>query len=322
MSDTRAAPFFIVGSPRSGTTLLRFMIDRHPHLFIPAETGFVPFLRTPVEVPLSRKQVSYVLQRVGRLNRTWRNTVADPDAFFDALPTPRLADVVDALYRIRMRRHGGERWGDKTPLYVQYIPFLDRLFPRAQFIHVIRDGRDAVVSALEKWGHDKAYFDPYYLLKHWVNNVNTGRAEGKGLGEDRYLEVRYEDLVADSERLLRRICGFLGERLDPTMLVQTDPISTTASLEITPDGPITATRVKRWVSEMSAFEKKLADDLAGPTLSALGYPLSELGGYTPSEWMLCTYLAAKFAVTSTTRTLGYKAGVLTLNRDARSPRGK
>lgn len=320
MEHAHTAPFFIVGNPRSGTTLLRFMLSSHSRIYIPDETGFVPFLRVRVDAPLTRAQVRAVLDRIGYLNRFWYGMVQDLDAFWGALPEPRLAQVLDRLYRMRIADYGAVRWGDKTPLYVQYIPYLHRLFPDAQFIHVIRDGRDATLSAMRKWSREKPYLDPYYLLKNWVRNVRAGQAARRLVGEDRYLEVRYEALVAHPEAMLRETCAFLQESFEPRMLDQ-------ALLAVTVGGgidhhvevqrPISQAHVGLWVKEMSMFEKKLADYTAGPTLVSLGYPLAAVGAFTSAERVRLGYLAAKFGVNDALRTLLYKLGILTLNRNRR-----
>lgn len=320
MQHAHPAPFFIVGSPRSGTTLLRFMLSTNSRIYVPDETGFLPFLRARVERPLTRAQVQAVLDRIGRLNRFWSGMIHDVDAFFEALPEPRLARVVDALYQMRAAEHGAVRWGDKTPLYVQYLPYLHRLFPEAQFIHVIRDGRDATLSAMEKWSRGKPYLDPYYLLKNWVRNVRAGQAARSTVGIDRYLEVRYEALVTHPEATMRQTCEFLEEPFEPQML---DPTRLAVTVgggldhHVEVQRPITQVHVKRWVTEMTTFEKKLADHLAGPTLAALGYSLAGMDVFTPAERFRLGYLATKFGLNDTMRTLLYKRGILTLNRNRR-----
>ncbi|MEA3377466.1 MAG: sulfotransferase [Chloroflexota bacterium] len=182
-------PFFIVGSPRSGTTLLRFILSSNPRLHVPGETGFLPFLPKDAAGELSPHQVERVLQRIGQLNRNWDEMVEDVTSFTESLRQPTLRHVLEPLYRRKIAPYGARRWGDKTPSYVRYIPTLDQIFPTAQFVHVIRDGRDVTLSALAKWGQERWYMDSYYLLKNWARNVTQGREAGRRLGPDRYLEM-------------------------------------------------------------------------------------------------------------------------------------
>ena len=178
MAQPDIRPFFIIGHPRSGTTLLRFMLSSHPRLHVPDETGFLPFLGVDPRAELDRDGVTAVLRRVGELNRGWAGLVAEVEPFRAALPGATLPFVLDALYRRQMLPMQKPRWGDKTPLYVQYIPQIAAIFPQAQFIHVIRDGRDAALSARAKWGREKRYMDLSYLLRNWVRNVGAGQAAG------------------------------------------------------------------------------------------------------------------------------------------------
>ena len=139
-------PFFIVGNPRSGTTLMRFMLSSHPRIYIPEETGFLVKLSSLAGRRLSRSETKKVVERVGRMNVEWLDIVEDFDAFYDGLAEPRLTCVLDSLYRIRISPYNAQRWGDKGPAYVSHIPALNKIFPDAQFIHMIRDGRDSTVS--------------------------------------------------------------------------------------------------------------------------------------------------------------------------------
>jgi len=313
-------PFFIVGHPRSGTTLLRFMLSSHPRLYIPEETGFIPFLLPPHRhhTPLTQAQTARLLARIARLNTLWENLVDDLPAFYAALPEPSLPHILDALYHRMIAPQGASRWGDKTPLYVQHIPLLADLFPGAQFIHIIRDGRDAALSARKKWGY--AYQDLTYLLHHWVRNVRTGQRDGRALGEDRYLEIRYETLVGEPQTTLEGVCRFLKEDFHPQMLHHTDlaqkvgpgPDNHTETLK-----PVSTASIGRWQREMSHFHQKLAMRIAGDLLNELGYTLPALPAFTSQEHLRYLALEARFRAFDSLRTTLYRLGILTLNRTMR-----
>lgn len=315
-------PFFIVGHPRSGTTLLRFLLSSHPRLYIPEETGFIPFLLEDrdLSAQLTLPQVGQLLERIGSLNHLWRGLVDDVPKFYSSLAEPCLAQMLDALFRQQIEEHGAARWGDKTPLYIRYIPTLDRVFPTAQFVHVIRDGRDAALSAANKWPERRLYMDNYYLLRNWVVNIERGREAQRVLGESRYLEVRYEQLVQDPRQVLERVCTFLGEEfridmLDHTTLARKVGPGPQGHLEV--QQPIATNSVQRWKTEMTAFDRKVADRLAGQILLELGYELADLGPLSVGERLRLLLLSGKFALTSTTRRALYAMGVLTLNRGLR-----
>ncbi|MBN1954000.1 MAG: sulfotransferase [Anaerolineae bacterium] len=322
MSALSETPFFIVGHPRSGTTLLRFLLGSHPRLYIPEETGFIPFLvkRRQLDAELSLAQAQRVVARIGRLNHLWRDMVTDLPAFYAALPRPTLAFVLDDLYRRQIAAHGAVRWGDKTPLYVRYIPTIERIFADAQFIHVIRDGRDAALSALHKWPERRTYMDLYYLLKQWVNNVEAGRAAGQRLGDARYIEVRYEELVQQPLAALERVADFLGERFHPAML---DHTQLAREVGPGPQGhtevqrPISTGSVGRWRSQMTPFERKMAERIAGETLAALGYERPAPGSLNAAERAALLLRGARYWLTNALRSTLYASGILTLNRGMR-----
>src|SRR5437773_11128912 len=145
----------IVGSPRSGTTLLRFMLDSHPELAIPPETGFLK--RRPKRW-WSRKSLREIFFRAV-INYpspvpVWPDFEIPEEAFWEALTeiTPfTIAEGYRAFYRLYAARFGKSRWGDKTPLYCLDLNAIRRVLPEARFIHIIRDGRDAALSLRRMW---------------------------------------------------------------------------------------------------------------------------------------------------------------------------
>ncbi|MFW6116409.1 MAG: sulfotransferase family protein [bacterium] len=312
-------PFFVVGNPRSGTTLLRFILSSHPRIYIPGETGFLPFLLKHVQSELSLPQVRGLLHRIAWLNRGWDDLIEQVPGFYSSLPAPTLRHLIDALYRRKIAPHGAVRWGDKTPSYVRYIPELSAIFPETQFIHLIRDGRDVALSAQAKWGDKHWYMDSYYLLKNWARNVKDGRQAGRQLGPDRYLEIHYEQLVQAPEDTVRRLCGFLNESFHSAMLQHTR----LARQEIAPDGhvevrnPISTASVQRWRDEMSAFQCKLANELAGPVLTEAGYEPSESSPWSTREHIRLFSLAVKYQAIDSMRHVLPSLGIPTLNRDKR-----
>jgi hypothetical protein len=317
-------PIFIVGSPRSGTTLLRFMLSSHPNIYIPDETGFIPHLVKPSHIgdKLHLNEVHSLLDRIGRLNYQWRNLVKDIPSFYRALPSPNLTNVLDALFHRVIADQHAIRWGDKTPLYVRYISIIISIFPQAQFIHVIRDGRDAILSAQHKWGLTKFwYMDNYYLIQNWITNITCGRRNGISLSKSQYYELHYEMLVREPEYTLQHICNYLGESYHLEMLAYTllanqvgpGPDNHTEVLQ-----PISTASIGRWLTEMSVFDRKMVNHLAGSLLLELGYKQVEKEPFTKKENIRMTYLAVKYRLVELIRNLLYHTGILTLNRNMRN----
>lgn len=202
----------VVGYPRSGTTLLRLMIDAHPLVALPPETGFVAALALRPEVSVAAA-VQLVCHHPADAP-AWPDFQLDRDTFVHACSTCATpADVVRTFYRLYAARHGKSRWGDKTPLYLRHLQAIARFLPEARFIHLIRDGRDAVRSLRGRW------FAPSDDLRSLAGNWREALLDGRRQGAlvPHYLEVRYEALVADPEPELRRICAFLELDYAPAM---------------------------------------------------------------------------------------------------------
>ncbi len=315
-------PFFIVGHPRSGTTLLRMILCGHSNLFIPEETGFIPFLKVDPAKTLTKHDVDAVIQRINKLNYYWRGLPLSSEQIYRSLSEHNLSALLDFLFQLQIQPYHAARWGDKTPLYVQYMKNILEIFPKAQFIHMIRDGRDAALSALVKWGNQSRYMDLDYLLRNWVRNVTTGCLVGKSLSPQQYYEIRYENLVVEPEQTLRGICMFLNEPFELNIL---DHTLIAESLVPGPDNhyetlqPINTRSINRWKKEFSSFENKKSVRIAGNLLSSLGYEIPILGPMTFSETVRFGLTTTRYKFFDTARSFLYSTGYLTLNKTMRKP---
>lgn len=218
MSSPHPPPMpIIVGSPRSGTTLLRLMLDAHPALAIPPETGF---LAIPLDAEGGPDASSWFCRAVTEFPPHapgWADFGIDKVEFSRALEGVQPFNPSDGFrvfYRMYAAKFHKPRWGDKTPLYGLHMPMLQQRLPEAHFIHIIRDGRGCAASLREQW------FSPGRSMaiqaRHWRDNVTTTRSNGAQCRN--YLELRYEDLITQPEAELRRVCDFIRLDFDPAML--------------------------------------------------------------------------------------------------------
>jgi hypothetical protein len=272
------SPFFVVGAQRSGTTLLRLMLNNHPALHVPFESRFIPDLaRDPDSAaPLDDMRTRRLLQRIGEdaFVRKGR-LLPDPDAVHARRPAT-YAGLVDAMFMHLARVHGKSRWGDKTPSYVLEMETLWGLFPGARFIHLVRDGRDVALSLRGvSWGSR----DLLRVAQDWRWKVTLGRKLG-AMMPGRYLELRYEALVQDPAPVLRRICAFLGEDYAPEMLdyhrraeaeMPVESLQWHRSSVLAPD----AAKAGAWRRAMGRADQRVFDDAAGDLLADLGYERSQ-----------------------------------------------
>ena len=208
----------IVGSPRSGTTLLRLMLDSHRELAIPPETGFLPLAeKLKGRGDRLRDQFFEAVVNYSTPAPSWPDFEIPEETFRVVLAEINPFTVSDgfrAFYRLYAARHGKTRWGDKTPIYCHHLNTIRRLLPEVRFIHLIRDGRDAALSLRRMW------FSPGWEIEtqasYWRDCVLAARRAG--LGRDDYLEVRYEDLVLHTKETLERVCAHSALVYEGTML--------------------------------------------------------------------------------------------------------
>jgi hypothetical protein len=267
-----AAAVVVLGVSRSGTTLLKEMLDGHPVLAIPSESYFIPQLWDRHGRRPDKEAFLADVERLARV-REWGVT---RDQVSMRLPQrPDFAEAIGAIYRAYAEARGKPRFGDKTPSYMQRLPLLEQAFPGARYVHLIRDGRDAALSFLSmrrkprfNWARPRGVGS---FAAQWRREVEGGRQFGRQTAPRRYLEIRYEDLVVEPERILRETCRFLGLEFDPAML----DYHRRVDRERVPDhqGLAQPPRrgMRRWQDEMSPRDVETFEAVAGGLLTELGY---------------------------------------------------
>jgi len=269
-------PFFIVGAHRSGTTMLRLMINSHPNLAVPFESGFIPFFYRE----LAKYGDLRIKDNAARLLKDIQEDpsvkkgelIHDPEAILSYAITG-YADLVNAIFEVYARKKGKKRWGDKTPGYVGELDIIWKLFPGCRIIHLVRDGRDVALSLSKiEWGSGHIP----KLAENWRWMTTLGHKIGAILGEQYYLEVRYEDLVLKTEETIRTICTFLQEPYYKEMLA----FSTTAEMEMPKESmkwhknsvrPPDPNKVYMWKHKMSLSDRIIFEQIAGSALELFGY---------------------------------------------------
>ena len=273
------APFFVVGSGRCGSTLLRMMLASHSRLSIPPETWFlVPLVRQfSIDRPLNAEEIEGAVAVITGHYR-WPDMKIDAQKFRHAvsqLMRPHVRDLAEVVYRWHMQAEGKARWGDKTPIYIEILPELARMFPGSRFIHLVRDGRD-VAKSFKATGWDTGGRWLHDNTREWMKAVRCHWRWMSSEFRERILLVRYEDLVINTEATLRQICKFIDEEFEPQMLTWQERVD-----EQVPEreqvrhtklkSRIDAEGVARWRKEMSAREVFIAEAFMGPHLTRLGY---------------------------------------------------
>jgi Sulfotransferase family len=276
---------FVVGVGRSGTTLLRLMLDAHPELAIGPETQFVPDLIEQAEAGASAGALVDAIVAA----RTWADFGLAPEELADRASGEDLAGVLRAFYALYAESRKKPRWGEKTPGYVRRMQPIGDLLGEARFVHLIRDGRDVALSRRARgMGAGKPMAATAEL---WRKRIDGARRQAKSL-DGRYIELRYEDLVADPEPSLRRVCELIELGFDPAMLRhdegagerlaelgdldaegsrQARDAGERAGAHVRAKEAASTARTGVWRTEMDAGDRHEFEVVAGPLLRELGY---------------------------------------------------
>src|SRR4051812_29051290 len=270
-------PFFIVGNDRSGTTMLRLILDRGPDVAIPPESMFLTDFAESFErgEPRDADAATRFMHEVWNHPkvRLWQLAGGPPEVPPSLLPADMYRFVVEAPFQAYAAKHGKPRWGDKTPHYVHHVDHLLALWPRARFVVLVRDGRDVALSVRKMpFGPNNAWA----AAPWWARGIRAGEAAQRAHPEA-VLTVRYEDLARHPTDLAPQICEFLGlgysdemlalEDADPSLIVP-DQASWFPTLF---DG-INTTAVARWEREMSLRDQRVFAAQAGGGLGRVRGP--------------------------------------------------
>jgi hypothetical protein len=271
------SPLFVIGVARSGTTLLRWMLEEHPRIAIPEESHWIVDLADCRDswTPQRQEQVLTEVLTNPKYRRWWMSEHEVRVAVCDRAP-PSYSALVAAVFGVYARRQGKPRWGDKTPWYAMHIDLLDELFPEAVFVHIVRDGREVAASLAEVGDRD-----PIEAAQYWRKVVSRARDAGTRLGAARFCHIRLEDLIAEPEKTLRRVCAVVGETYTPGMLDYPQrAIGTFKYLEPKYrrthrhlDKPPTP-GLRDWRAGLSRSDCDKVEVVCGPLLEQLGYSVS------------------------------------------------
>jgi sulfotransferase family protein len=271
-------PFlFVVGCPRSGTTLLQRMLNHHPQLAVSNDTHFIPRVLVDEVNPLV---TSELIENVVHYKRFYRLGLDIQTAREIGERSHDFRQFVSGLYDAFASVNGKPFGGEKTPDYVKCLSLLHYLFPDSKFIHIIRDGRDVALSMLQ-WAATSikgpSKFDLWrtnpvaVCALFWRWQVMKGLLDSAQMRRF-YLEIRYEELVLEPETILKRIASFLELPYSDDMMRfyvgKTRPgthlSAKSAWLPATPG-------LRNWRSQMAAKDVELFEALAGDLLDLFSY---------------------------------------------------
>ncbi|MFN0178735.1 MAG: sulfotransferase family protein [Gemmatimonadales bacterium] len=274
-------PFFVVGFQRSGTTLLRVMLNAHPKVAIPLDvTGMWWRFEQQLDrfgdltQDVARRALVAAVLDEPRI-KLWGIPLA-VEGVLRHWTAPGYPGAIAAFYLEYAAHYGKTTWGDKDPGNTKRIDVLDRWFPGCRLIHIVRDGRGACLSHLsQSFGHD----DLMACAEAWREEVWWVRRMGHLLGASRYHELKYEDLVTNPREVLGAVCGFLGIDYSEQMLSYPESIDESVPAEKRHIWPLIgqspqAKNALKWREEMPAGVQVCFEKRAGEALVEFGYPTS------------------------------------------------
>jgi hypothetical protein len=255
MRKNKKEPFFIIGCNRSGTSLLRTMINHHPDVAVPLESIFL---------------IDYMLAKGGNMKKKVNLFIHEPtlaewglklnkNDLVDVTGTKDLFDIVHSKYA---KKQGKEYWGNKTPRFTMYSLLLKKLYPKSKFVHMLRDPRAVSISLTKSRIHRS---NVYFGAKRWKRYVKAGLLLEQKYPKD-VLRIYYEDLVSQPEKSLKKVCKFLSLKWDKKMMDYTfDGNSEYRSFHHLEHsglrGKPYVTKINHWRKELKANEIKVVESI-------------------------------------------------------------
>jgi Sulfotransferase family len=286
-------PVFVVGAGRSGTTPLQLALNMHPQLGVYGETQAFFVHRKFGAKPGARRLQSLI--------EYWRPMVASCCRYADLLDNEEIraklasvtsyAEVVNLIVGAIATREGKSRWGEKSPAHVFRLPEIRSCFPNAQIVHIIRDPRAVVSSAIKAFGGGQfSDWNVYRIARYWVRCFRIHCQHQSEQAHGLYTLVRYEDFVTRSETTLRGISSFLGMDFVRDMLeghrvassyVQKEGSGDMPAHHALTQKPLDTGRADAWKKALSPEHTKLIEQIAGKQMQTLGYEPASRKEYHP-----------------------------------------
>lgn len=243
-----------MGTQRSGTTLLRLILDSHPNIAIGFETGFMRAADVIKNIPN------------WKYGKRWYRRYGIDEAEMNE----RIRRFYTEIFEQYAARQGKQRWGEKTPLNLHHMAQMMRIFPDAQFVCIVRHA-GAVAASLARWDYS---FDD--AIDYWIKANRRFRRHGPQLGPERFHLCRYEDLVLHAEPTLRGVVRFLGEPWSDDLL-RHHQVQLAKGGDTRVEGgtqlarPLEDVAVDRWRDELAERDLQALAERPAPLLRYFGY---------------------------------------------------
>lgn len=276
-------PLFIIGTERSGTNLLRLLLNTHSHIAIPHPPHIMKnfFKLEPLYGDLNadvnfKKLIMDVVKMVELHPYPWEIKL-DRERIFNDARERNLINVFFSIYNQYLKSTQKKRWGCKSTFMIHYVALVLKYYPSSKFLYMVRDGRDVAASA------KKSIFNRYcvyYTANLWKKEQQSGIYWLSKLTRDNIILIKYEELLRHPEETVRSVCSFLGEPYEENMLnfFRTEEARKSGSMSISWNNtskPIIKDNFEKFNTELRKNEICLFEAIAGPELDYFSYQLTQ-----------------------------------------------
>jgi hypothetical protein len=251
---------FVCGFPSSGTDLLRNIMSAHSKIVVGGEFPLLPSLAENCSAIVKADEIRITQEKIRRCDiyGNLKNAAIDLATQSD-LP-------LGEIYARMLSPDDLEWYGNKTPQNTENIDKLDKLFPAAKFIIIVRDIRDTVLSWQQKWGKNMLL-----CASKWDKRMSLGEAATARLSSDRYMYVTYENMLGQLKPQLDRICEFLDLKFDSRMLAFHEHVDELVPGKLNFGEPIISDNQNKWVEALDDATLCRVEEIAWPTMRRFGY---------------------------------------------------
>lgn len=272
-------PVFIAGPDRSGTTLIYALLASHPNISMVRRTNMWRYFHARYGDLENSSNLDRCLSDMIRYRRM-RHLQPDAERIRSEFRKgePTYGRLFALFHEHNAERVGKPRWGDKSLHTEHYVDQLFSEFPNARVIHIVRDPRDRYASVKKRYGQDLSRVGA--ATARWLLSTRRGMDSAKRF-PDRYMILKYEDLAREPDRLMREVCGFIGEPFDPTMLSMSgvpdhrDEGGNSSFGDLKP-GRISTRAIGRYREVLSPVEITFIEARAKREMRSLGYEAADI----------------------------------------------
>jgi hypothetical protein len=253
---------FICGFPSSGTDLLKNLLNAHPEIRISGEFPLLPSLARRFADRLSPAEAREAVKDIVACD-VYGNLARREIGVDESVPT-----TFAAVYSALLQATPSPWTGNKTPQNAENVESLNRLFPEARYILIVRDPRDVALSWKKKWGKD-----PLLCVDRWNARMSKALDALRSLDGQRSVVVTYEDLLRDHEAVARRLCAFLGVAFHARMREPHLFVESRTAGKLNYGQPVNSDNTRKWTQEFAPAVVKRIEEIAFDACRRLGYPL-------------------------------------------------